>query len=184
MAERDRPDTDRRHEQFMKLFLQHRARVYSYIRGLVFNRTDAEELLQEVALVLWRKFDEFKPGTHFDRWALTVAFNQVRYHRQKQQRKGMVFNSDLVNSLVDEAEALHRKPDVFRDALEDCVRQLPGQDRDLLRQRYQGHATNRSLAQVLGRSESAISRALNRIHQALLRCVEGKTGMPRTGGVS
>ena len=173
-----------RHEQFMALFLRHQARVYSYIRSMVLHRADAQEIMQEVALVLWRRFDEFEPGSHFDRWACRVAFHQVRYFFQKKHRHGLVFSSELMETIADDAAAVGRNLDPFRDALEECVGQLPPHDRDLLHRRYKEDATNRTVARDVGRSESAVSRALSRIYESLLHCIQGKTGIVGGGGAA
>ncbi|HPM80105.1 MAG TPA: sigma factor [Candidatus Anammoximicrobium sp.] len=61
----------------MRLWVGRQSRVYAYIRALVFSGADAEDVLQEVAVVLWRKFDQFEPGTRFDQWAYRVASIQV-----------------------------------------------------------------------------------------------------------
>ena len=98
-ANRDLPD----HESFMRLWVQHQSRVYAYIRALVFRRADAEDLLQEVAVVLWRKFDQFEPGSRFDQWAYRVARNQIPVLPQKKQRDRLLFSQEL--------DRQHRRPD-------------------------------------------------------------------------
>ena len=57
-------------------------------------------------------------------------------------------------------------------ALAQCLGKLPPPDYDLIRQRYRGDTTNRDVARGSGRSESAISRALNRIYMKRLLCIE------------
>ncbi|QNN24516.1 sigma-70 family RNA polymerase sigma factor [Planctomycetales bacterium ZRK34] len=175
-------DTTDQHDQFMRLFIQHQPRIYAYIRTLVFNRADAEEVLQEVASVLWRRFEDFTPGTHFDRWAFTIAYHQVLYHRQKARRDALMLHGDLVETLADQAAEESGRLDEFRDALSECVTQLGATDRDLLSRRYESGANNRSVASAVGRSESAVSRALHRIYRVLLECIRSKIESP--GGAS
>ncbi|MBI1368727.1 MAG: sigma-70 family RNA polymerase sigma factor [Planctomycetes bacterium] len=163
-----------RHDAFMRLFIEHQPRIYAYLRTLVFNRTDAEELLQEVASVLWRKFDAFEPGTHFDRWAYRIVFHQVQYYRQQRARDRMCFSPELMATLADETQEKTDTFDAERAALHECIGKLPDQDRELVRQRYEPAATNRSVAHAVGRSESAVSRALSRIYVALLECIRRK----------
>lgn len=69
------------------------------------------------------------------------------------------------------AESQHLE--ATQDALAQCLVKLPEADQELIRQRYRGNATNRDVARDSGRSESAISRALNRIYLTLLLCIEG-----------
>jgi len=130
-------------------------------------------VLQETALVLWEKFDQFEPGTHFDRWAYRIAHLQVMYHRQKKARDRLRFSDALVEQLGEEMMAESQHAEAIQDALSQCLGKLPAIDQELVRQRYRGDATNRDLAHESGRSESAISRALNRIYMKLLHCIEG-----------
>jgi RNA polymerase sigma-70 factor (ECF subfamily) len=167
----------------MRLWVQHQSRVYAYIRSLVFRRADAEDILQEVAVVLWRKFDQFEPGSRFDQWAYRVARNQVLYYRQKSTRDRLLFSQDVMDSIADEMAASNPARGEYFDALESCLDGLARDERELVRKRHEPGATNRSISKTLGRSESAVSRALNRIYLALLHCIRGKMAPePATGG--
>jgi RNA polymerase sigma-70 factor (ECF subfamily) len=173
-----------RQEQFLRLFLHYQLQVEAYVRSLVPNRADAEELLQDVAAVLWRKFDDFELGTRFDHWACRVAHNHVLNFYRRKSREAAAFG-DLVFSAV--AEESLQQNNVWaerREALEVCLDQLPQADRELIRLRYQPAATNRTVARQTGRSESAISRALNRIYLALLNCARQRldSRAERSGG--
>jgi RNA polymerase sigma-70 factor (ECF subfamily) len=166
----DSPD----HESFMRLWVRHQSRVYAYIRALVFRQADAEDILQEVAVVLWRKFDQFEPGSRFDQWAYRVARNQVLYYRQKSTRDRLLFSQDLIDRIADQMASSHPSRGGYSDALESCLEGLASDDLELVQKRHEPGATNRSISKTLGRSESAISRALNRIYLALLQCIRGK----------
>lgn len=79
-------DKPAQEDLFRQQWVHWQPRIYAYIRTLVFNRSDAEDLLQEVAAVLWRKIDEFEPGTRFDQWAFSVARNKVLNFQKKKGR--------------------------------------------------------------------------------------------------
>jgi RNA polymerase sigma-70 factor (ECF subfamily) len=53
--------------EFIRLLSLHTSSIYTYIRVLIPNRTDAEDVFQETSRTLWEKFDEYQPGTdsHF-----------------------------------------------------------------------------------------------------------------------
>jgi RNA polymerase sigma-70 factor (ECF subfamily) len=156
----------------MRLFVAHEPRIHAYIRSLVFHHADAQDILQEVAVVLWRKFSEFQPGTHFDRWAYRIAHLQVLYYRQKKQRDRLEFSEEVLSAVADTMELENARWQELEQAMLDCVEKLRGEDRDLLRQRFAPGSNNRQIAHATGRSETAISRALSRVYAALLRCVE------------
>ena len=172
-----------RHDEFTRLFLSCEPRIFAFIRSLVLSRADADDVLQETALVLWEKFDQFEAGTHFDRWAFRIAHFQVMYHRQRKTRDRLRFGDKLVEQLGEDMMAETQQFEATQEALAQCLGKLPAPDHDLIRQRYQGDTTNRHLARDSGRSESAISRALNRIYLKLLLCIEGtlaRDGAPQT----
>ena len=75
---RDEPGTDR-HAQFLRLYTRHQHRILAYIYTLVPNRADAEDLLQDTAVLLWEKFAQFELGTDFIAWACRVAFLKIAY---------------------------------------------------------------------------------------------------------
>src|SRR6056297_854003 len=64
---------DDRYEQFVSLFTRHEPGLRAFVRSLVFSWDDANEIMQNTGLVLWRKFDTFDPETDFMRWACVVA---------------------------------------------------------------------------------------------------------------
>ncbi len=171
-----------RHDEFMELFLEHQPRIYAYIRSLVFQRADADDVMQETASVLWRKFDQFERGTNFDRWALRTAYHQVRAFRQKKAResKRLQFGDELVEMLATESGQLVDRTEDTLAALEICLRKLPEHHLKLVRWRFQPDITNRSLANRIGKSESVVSRTMNAIYESLLRCIslQQKLGTP------
>src|SRR2546429_6773465 len=56
-----------------QLFVKHQLAVRAFILSLEPNFTDAEDLLQEVFLVVTRKASQFEEGTNFFAWACTIA---------------------------------------------------------------------------------------------------------------
>lgn len=166
------PD-DPQHDEFMRLFLEYQPRIYGYIRSLVLQRADADDIMQETASVLWRKFEEYERGTYFDRWAFRVAWNQVRYFRQTKAResKRLQFSDEVCQLLSEGSELVLDETEEVGAALERCLRKLPGKDRQMVALRFAPGGTNRSVALHLGKSDSVISRNLTRIYDSLMRCI-------------
>jgi RNA polymerase sigma-70 factor, ECF subfamily len=159
-----------REERFLQLFLTHERRIHGFILALVPNWSDADDLLQETSAVLWRRLDEFEPGTDFAAWALSVARYQVLNYRRRERARAARFSDRTFEALADLA-AEAATSDARRDALEGCLTKLGERERELIRLRYQSGATTQAVADQLGRPLKAVYKALNRIHDALLRCV-------------
>ena len=160
-----------REEQFLKLFLANQKRLHAFILAVVPVWSDADDLLQETSAVLWRKWDEFQPGTDFVSWALQVARYEILKFRKKQRRDRCRFTDRTFDLLVEHAASFRWADDERRDALELCLAKLNDRDRELIRLRYQPGATTQEVADRAGRSLKAIYKALGRIHDRLLHCV-------------
>lgn len=170
-----------RHERFMKLFLPAERGLRAYLRTLVPNRADAEDVLQAAATVLWDKFDEYRPGSRFDQWAYQVVRFQALSHFKKQRRSKLVFSDDVLSMVADRAVAVAAKTEEVMDALSICFEELTEQDRELLRMRFVPGATNRSLAATMGRSERTVGRLLNHLYGNLLECIQRRDGCQPQG---
>ncbi len=65
--------SDQHHDQFLRLFAEHEPALRVVVRSLLPTRTDASDVMQNVAVVLWRKFGEFDATRDFRKWAFGVA---------------------------------------------------------------------------------------------------------------
>jgi RNA polymerase sigma-70 factor (ECF subfamily) len=161
-----------RAERFVRLLAKCQRQVFLYALGLVQNAADAEEILQETNLVLWRKFDQYQPGTDFGRWACRIAHFEVLKFRERRAREQRLFTSEFIEALAVESEDSLEELDARREALARCLGKLRNTDRQLVLRRYQEHATTQSVAEALGRSVQGTRKSLHRIRTALLACIE------------
>ncbi len=157
---------------FGRLFVQYQPRIYGLIRSLVVHRADAEDLLQETASVLWRKFDEFQPGSNFLAWAMQVARYQVMYFRQRQKRDVLQFSEKFLDAVGADTVAESARLGDLQELLDRCMDKLPPADRELFEMHYQSDVTPKSLAEQLGRPLSTVYNSINRIRRVLAECVE------------
>jgi RNA polymerase sigma-70 factor, ECF subfamily len=165
-------DSNEKAELFARLLGRCQRKVFLYALGLIHNAADAEEVLQETNVVLWRKFDEYEHGTSFESWACRVAYFEVLKYREKSARQRRVFGVSLVETLAAEAEEVADEFDDRRDALEGCLTKLRDVDRTLVLQRYQPGASTRGLAESMGRSVQGTRKSLHRIRTTLLECIQ------------
>ncbi len=163
-------------ELFVQLLTQYQLRVQLFILSLVPNRADAEEILQETNLVLWRKFDEFQPGSDFRVWAFQVAFNKVKSHFERLGRSRLRFSEKTLDRLAELAASENSgnggDSTELLELLKLCKEKLSEQDLELITRRYEPGATTASVAEQVGRSVAAVYKAVVRIRRALHDCIE------------
>jgi len=161
------PESD--HAVFLRLYAEHEGALQTFVRSLLCSREEAAEVMQEVLVVLWQKFDqvdEFRP------WAFGVARNMVLRHLRSQKRDRHVFSEELVQQLADDAAALVEHHAEQRAALEHCLNKLSVTQRQLVLTAYTQGTRIDDLATRRGQTPMALYKVLHRIRQALLACVQ------------
>lgn len=157
-------------DEFVRYFSRESSRIFGFILALAVNRNDAEDVFQETSVVLWRRFDEFEPGTNFRAWACRIAQLQVMNFRRSFNRCH-VLSDDAIQALAQNAMGVMEREDRRESALATCLEKLQPKDRQLIEQRYFLHRSTKEIADRESRSIHSVYRALRRIHESLLRCV-------------
>ena len=163
------PSEHERHAQFLRHYAESELALHTFVRSLVPTRQMASEVMQDVILVLWEKFDA---AADFQGWAFGVAKNIALRHLRRQSRDRHVFDDELVNQLADDASALVPVHDGHREALEHCLEKLPAAQSELVLTAYTKGTRMDELATRRGQTPMALYKLLHRIRQALLECVE------------
>lgn len=159
--------------RFMKLFEEHYRQLFGYVYMLVRNYTDAEDVVQQTSIILWKKFDTYRPDSSFFTWACGAArFEALKYLR-RQRRYRAHFSKAFQLRLA--ATMAGVRPDVVSDralALEDCVKKLPESQQELIWQCFGGLKSVAEIAQETGRTTHSIYSSLRNIRNKLFECVD------------
>jgi RNA polymerase sigma-70 factor, ECF subfamily len=161
------------HDEFLRLFSRHSRQIYYFVFSLVMSHADAEEAFQDTCVVLWKKFDTYDPEGNFLGWACKIALYEVKQLRRK-QRRVQLLSDEVLTALADQAIAHSDRLDARQGALEDCIEKLSKPDQALLEQRYRQQLKPKEIADTLSRSVYSVYRALTRIHNSLMQCVNVK----------
>jgi len=158
-------------ERFLHLVTAHNRSIYAYIFSLVPDYFDADDIMQETVTFLFRRFNEYEPGTNFLAWALQVARLRVLSFFQAKKNRRLLFDQGLVDRIEADAVTMVGQINHRLEALRYCRKKLCASEDRLLKMRYEQELPVRRIGEELGRSVQSIYRALARIHEMLLRCV-------------
>lgn len=157
-------------DSFIELFTAAQPDLGRYVFSLVRDRHAVDDVMQDLAVALWKKFDDYDPDRPFLPWACRFAFYQSLKHRQSLQRRRW--------QLADEA-TLERAAAPTQDewlearnqALDNCLNSLPLEDRELIQCRYASKETIQQMAKRTKISVHKLYHALDRIREDLLTSV-------------
>ena len=157
--------------EFVRCYNRHYRDLYRYAFMLVLRQSDADDVLQEASVALWKKFDQFDPELPFLPWAKRFVFLEVLNFRKRKKGAPIALSDSVIEQLGEENSAHEDVLAVQREALEGCVAKLKSRDREMLEARYDSETSLVELANSSNRSVNSMYVILNRIRKQLLQCV-------------
>ncbi|PQO26491.1 sigma-70 family RNA polymerase sigma factor [Blastopirellula marina] len=157
--------------EFIQLLTSHQSRLYAYILSLVFDRNEADDVLQQTNVVLWRSADEFQLGTNFVAWSFRIAYYQVLAHRKQKTREKLIFDDEMLSGLAQIATESDQTYQARQQLVRSCIEKLNERQRTAVERRYRRGATLETIAEETARTVNAVKQTLFRARENLIRCV-------------
>lgn len=161
---------------FTVLMRRHGERVRGLALAFTGRAAEADDIAQEVFLLLWRRPDAWTPGkAAFSTWLYRVVANRCLDHARKQRlRRWIPFGEvpdppDEVPSALDAVAGRDHLAQV-----RGMIRALPEKQRLALLLAVQGERTNAEIASILNVSEGAAEQLLVRARRSLRARMQNK----------
>ena len=121
---------------------------------------------------MWRKFDEFRPGTNFGAWGVQIVrYLILDYRRTLARSKRVPMEDALFEALMDHIPAIQDEMAMRIEALRKCLTRLDDPARRLIKMRYEHNIPIPEIASHLKRSPRQVYHILGQINNVLLRCM-------------
>jgi len=159
------------YELFVGLLTRHEPALRRFVRTLLPEWSDVDEVMQRTALAAWRKFVQFDPATDFLKWALVVARYEALAYRRAMGRDRLVFSEAFLERLAEEASEETELAGREERALEGCLQKLSPERRELVLQAYADGTDQRDVAAAIGKTPAAFYMLLARIRRDLADCI-------------
>ncbi len=160
-----------RGQTFVRQMLVAEKRIYAFILTLVPHPSDAEDLLQETAALMWVKYNEQTNIRDFAAWGIRIAHYKILEFRKKQYRNKVSFTDETFDEILGGAISVNENLEERFEALQACLKKLDEQDRKLILLKHDTHVSTKSIAQSLNMTADSVYKAVPRIHDMLVRCV-------------
>jgi RNA polymerase sigma-70 factor, ECF subfamily len=162
---------DANQAEFAALYARAHVDLLRYVLTLLPDRHQAEDVVQDTARLLWRKFEEYDPAQPFLPWARKFAYFEVLKFRRTRALREKYFSDELLELLAEERAAEEGQLVRGREALDGCLQKLDEVSRQLLKDRYGDEIPLEELARRQGKKVNALYVVMHRIRQRLLECV-------------
>lgn len=137
----------------MRLLMdEYQERLYWHVRRLVEYEDDAEDLLQEIFIKIYLKFDSFKGNSSLFSWIYRLATNETLSFLRKKK----VSKVALDNAQTQAADSFFEYGDKEALALHDSIHALPPKQQTVFNLRYYDELSFKQIAEITSTSENAV----------------------------
>lgn len=160
-----------------ELYARYGPAILSYLSARLNDRAQAEEVLQDVMLAVWRSAATFRGESKVLTWMLTIArnraINTMRKHHVTQTPLDDVFELQSTDTGPQEKVEKNYQTQVVREAL----RHLPEMQREILELVFYHQLSGAEVADVLGINAGTVKSRLHRAKEALRRVLYTEGGL-------
>ncbi len=140
--------------EFISTVKKQSRRIYLIALSITQNSSDAEDVMQNVFIKLWKYKKPFNDEEHLNKWLTAVSVNESRDYIRNPFRKRRLPLDDAVNiSVLDKTENI----DLFR-----AVMSLDTKDRTIIHLFYYEDMSIADIAGIMKMKETAVKTRLHR----------------------
>ena len=160
--------------KFTELFEAYQPALRRLVNVYVSNEADRDELLQDIAVGIWKSLPSFRGDSSERTWIYRIAHNiairSSSQMRTRMQRQPALDGDYPLNRPDVEAELLAAER---RNAMLDAIRELPLLDRQIVSLHLEGLSAA-DIEEVTGISAGAVATRLTRIRHRLVERVQSE----------
>jgi len=168
----DNRSQERSQERFLALFLASEQELFRYVAAITPSLEDAREVMQQTAVVLWQKFDQYDLSQPFTPLACRFALNITKQWLARKKRWQAILADDVAEMIVRRRIELMPALNSRLRFLDGCLDKLPGEQRRIVEGYYFRQLGVDALALESRRTVDAIYKAMQRIRRQLQECIE------------
>lgn len=144
-------------EGFRLLVDKYQERLYWQIRRMVHNHEDADDILQNTFIKVWKYLDSFKEQSQLHTWLYRVAMNETLNFLKKQQKHTTTDYDDVAHELSENTHSdEYFTADEIQLKLQGAIATLPEKQKIVFNLRYYDEMSYEEMSQVLETSVGAL----------------------------
>ena len=162
-----------RDQGFRILLSQYKEKVYWHIRRMVHEHADADDVVQNTFIKVFKNLGSFKGQSKLYTWIYRIATNESLTYLSKMKRiQSPIVNNDIENPELQKltSENTLDSGDIINTFLS-ALRTLPPKQKAVFNMKYFDNMSYREMSEVMGTSEGGLKasyfHASNKIKELL-----------------
>jgi len=158
----DLKNEKKKQQAFSLLVGKYKERLYWHIRKIVMNHEDADDILQEVFIKVWKNISSFRADSGLYTWLYRIATNESLSFLSQKKRKFLSNSEEINDYLIENLKAdPYFSGDDIQLKLQKAIVQLPEKQRLVFNMRYFDDIKYQDMEKILGTSEGALKASFH-----------------------
>ncbi|MDH3710991.1 MAG: sigma-70 family RNA polymerase sigma factor [Cyclobacteriaceae bacterium] len=142
---------------FNQLVRKYQERIYWHIRKMVLDHDDADDVVQEVFIKVWKNLDSFRQDSKLYTWIYRIATNECLNFLKKRKRASFFSISDYEDVLVSKLDhSVSMDGDQVEIKLQKALLTLPDKQRLVFNMKYFEEMKYEDMSEITGTSVGSL----------------------------
>ena len=142
---------------FNLLVREYQERIYWHIRKMVIDHDEANDLVQEVFIKVWKNIDKFREDAKLYTWIYRIATNECLTYLAKKKRRFFLPIGDVESELSGKIDTgAHITGDDIQLKLQKALLKLPDKQRMVFNMKYFDEMKYEEIAEITSTSVGAL----------------------------
>jgi RNA polymerase sigma factor (sigma-70 family) len=150
-------DAERKHYAFNLLVRKYQEKVYYFVRRMVIDHDDADDVVQNIFIKVWNNLGTFREDSKLFTWLYRIAVNEsLSFLKSKHLRSYLSLSSPEASMI----KALHDDPFLdgqeIQKRLSEAIIRLPKKQQLVFNMRYYDDLSYDEISEIVGTSVGAL----------------------------
>jgi RNA polymerase sigma factor (sigma-70 family) len=142
---------------FTSIVKKYQEKLYWHIRRLVVDHDDANDVLQNVFIKVWKGLENFREDSQLYTWLYRIATNECLSFMEQQKKRGTISFTDVEEGLSNKVKAdSNFDANKLEWKLQVAIQQLPEKQRVVFNLRYYEEMPYQEMSRILDTTEGAL----------------------------
>jgi len=151
-----------RNQAFQALVIKYQERLYWHIRKIVMNHDDADDVLQNTFIKVWRGLDNFREESGLYTWLYRIATNESITLINSNKRRSLIPMNETSEFLLNNFQSdVYFDGDEIQRKLQEAILTLPEKQRIVFNMKYFEEIKYEEMSVILETSVGALKASFH-----------------------
>lgn len=163
-----------RERAFSELMRLTKRALYWHIRKIVLVHEDADDVLQNTYIKVWRSIESFKGECQLYTWMYRIATNESLTFLAQQRARNVSTPLDYEDLMIQRMEAdSYFDADELQQKFQEAIMTLPEKQRMVFNMRYFDEMEYKEMSEITGTSEGALKASYHIAVEKIKKIITG-----------